>query len=146
MSVAFSLLSSLTCHMSFLSSAIINRPSPPFFSSSYHRKTKKSNFFAAQSKCLEYWLLYQTLLFLLHLYPLALSTSALTGLTSSCQHLDLLPEALFGHQSLFGPWKQKVGSTQRLLPAPFPIQHPSTNNCCVNTQVLLPLMSWNKRV
>ena len=97
---AFFLLSSLTCHMSFPSSAIINHPSPPFLSSGYHRKTKKSDIFAMQNKCSEYWFLNTCRIFLvLHLYLLDFSPSVLTSLTSNCQHLDLLSEALFGHQN-----------------------------------------------
>lgn len=124
---AFFLLSSFTCHMSFLGSAIINHPSPPFFQfklSSYHMKTKN---FTVQSKCPEYWLLYHLLLVILHLYSFALSTSELTGLTSQ------LPAPVFIAWSMiwppkFGPWEQKVGDTQRLMSAPFPIQRPSKNN------------------
>ena len=85
---AFFLLSSLTCHMSFPSSAIINHPSPPFLSSGYHRKTKKSDIFAMQNKCSEYWFLNTCRIFLvLHLYLLDFSPSVLTSLTSNCQHL-----------------------------------------------------------
>lgn len=88
----------------------------------------KSHFFAMPTKRPEYWLLYQILPLFLHLDPLALSTSELSSLTSNCQHSHLLPEALSGHQSLFGPWEQQVASRQRLMPAHLLTQHPSTDN------------------
>lgn len=107
---AFSLLSSLTCHMYFKpSSAIINHPSPPFLSSGYHRKTKKSDIFAMQNKCSEYWFFNTSrILLVLHLYLLAFSPSVLIGLTSNCQHLDLLSEALFGHQNCLVLWSRRL--------------------------------------
>lgn len=114
-----------------------------FFNSSYHRKTKKSYFFAIQSKRPGTGFCIRHCSFFLHLHPFSLSTwdSPAWHLTANtcndCLRHYLATKVCLAHGS--GTWKCPEINA---CPSPNPVPLPN-NWICINTHVLSPLVRWS---